>query len=314
MSLVAMTVMSSLIGVIVAVPLSVSSALADNSVSEHASACEAMKLALDGDMENVLREEQQVDPILSLQNPTDEQKRDTIKKMYPLVLHVRALASEAHFYIGNCPSSDPAADAANLAELDRHVAGVEQGFEDMKRQTPPAGQLDDASKASQSGDYTTAVRLYRSLADKGDAIAQTMLGMMYAQGQGVPQDDAQAFLWVRKAADQGFAQAQGMLGHMYAMGRGVPRDDAKAFFWIRKGADKGIDADLFSLGLMYAYGHGVPQDYVQAHMWFALAGSRTEDAEMREHALGERDQVAAKMTNAQIAEAQRLAREWKPTK
>ncbi len=62
-----------------------------------------------------------------------------------------------------------------------------------------------------------------------------------------------------------------------------------------------------SLGFMYEEGHGVPQDYVQAHMWFNLAA-----ADGQASAIEGRDVIAKKMTPEQIAEAQRLAREWKP--
>ena len=58
----------------------------------------------------------------------------------------------------------------------------------------------------------------------------------------------------------------------------------------------------------------MPQDYVQAHMWFNLAASRLPPGTNRDKAVKNRDIVAAKMTPAQIAEAQRLAREWKPKK
>ena len=68
----------------------------------------------------------------------------------------------------------------------------------------------------------------------------------------------------------------------------------------------------FNLGFMYAQGRGVPQDYAQAHMWFSLAASRAPDAAVRGQAVKACDAVAAKMTPAQIAEAQRLASEWKP--
>ena len=67
---------------------------------------------------------------------------------------------------------------------------------------------------------------------------------------------------------------------------------------------------------MYAKGQGVPQDYVQAHMWFNLAAARysASEAEKRERdqAVKDSDLAVSKMTPAQIAEAQRLAREWKP--
>lgn len=84
--------------------------------------------------------------------------------------------------------------------------------------------------------------------------------------------------------------------------------------WFRKAADQGkVDTQIL-LGGMYILGLGVPQDYVQAHLWYnlAAAGSLPEDADHRKMAAAERDKLAAKMTPAQIAEAQRLAREWKP--
>ena len=69
-----------------------------------------------------------------------------------------------------------------------------------------------------------------------------------------------------------------------------------------------------NLGAMYADGQGVPQNYIQAHKWFNLASSRysASEKEKRNRSVRTRDMVAAKMTPAQIAEAQKLAREWKP--
>ena len=66
---------------------------------------------------------------------------------------------------------------------------------------------------------------------------------------------------------------------------------------------------------MYEHGQGVPQDYVSAHMWLNLAAApQATDSAARDQAAKERDMLAAKMTPAQIAEAQRIASEWKPTK
>ena len=62
---------------------------------------------------------------------------------------------------------------------------------------------------------------------------------MYADGRGVPRDDAQAVRWYRKAADQDYPPAQYSLGVMYANGRGVPRDDSHAMTWYRKAAEQG---------------------------------------------------------------------------
>ena len=64
---------------------------------------------------------------------------------------------------------------------------------------------------------------------------------------------------------------------------------------------------------MYDKGLGGPQDYVQAHKWWNLAASRFDasENEYRDQAVRNRDMVASKITPAQIAEAQKLAREWK---
>ncbi len=84
-------------------------------------------------------------------------------------------------------------------------------------------------------------------------------------------------------------------------------DYDEAARWYRRAAEQGHADGQFNLGLKYANGDGVPQDYVQAHMWFSLAG-----AQGRNQAAKNRDIVAKSMTPAQIAEAQKLAREWKP--
>ena len=116
-----------------------------------------------------------------------------------------------------------------------------------------------------------------TLGDRGDAASQYALGTMYAEGKGVKQNDEEALKWFRKAADQGFAPAQD------------------------------------SLGFIYANGNGVPQDYVNAHMWWNLAAAHLNSKGERYLAAYNRDFVSAKMTPDQVAEAQKLAREWKPT-
>jgi TPR repeat protein len=98
---------------------------------------------------------------------------------------------------------------------------------------------------------------------------------------------------------------------MYAHGEGVRQDYAEALRWYHKAAEHGEAAAQFNLGLMYAAGQGAPQDYVQAHMWLNLAASRASGDHQKKYA-HERDLIAGKMTAQQVAEAQRLAREWKP--
>jgi TPR repeat protein len=98
----------------------------------------------------------------------------------------------------------------------------------------------------------------------------------------------------------------------YAIGQGLPKDYTTAATWYRKAAEQGQAKAQFLLGMMYARGQGVPQDYATAHMWFNLSASRATDDRVRGEALKSRDGVAAKVTPDQIAEAQRMAREWKP--
>ena len=85
-----------------------------------------------------------------------------------------------------------------------------------------------AIEAYERGDYATALAGFQNYAEQGNAAAQSNLGVMYANGEGVPEDDAEAVRWYRLAAEQGYAAAQFNLGFMYANGEGVPEDDAEA--------------------------------------------------------------------------------------
>ena len=91
---------------------------------------------------------------------------------------------------------------------------------------PAWAGFDEGVAAYERGDYATALREFRPLADQGDAAAQYNLGIMYSEGRGVQQGDAEAVRWFRKAADQGNADAQHNLGVMYEKGRGVQQGDA----------------------------------------------------------------------------------------
>ncbi len=167
----------------------------------------------------------------------------------------------------------PKAKFAGLALIVALCAGFTLG------PTAPAwAGFDEGVAAAKRGDYATALREWRPLAEQGNANAQFNLGLIYSKGRGVPQDYAEAARWYRRAADQGVAQAQ------------------------------------FTLGFMYSKGRAVPRDYAQAHMWFNLAASIFRPGDDRERAVKNRDIVAKRMTPAQISEAQKAAREWKPKK
>ena len=99
-----------------------------------------------------------------------------------------------------------------------------------------AGPLEDANAANKRGDYATAFRLWRPLAEQGDAKAQYKLGTMYAMGRGPQQDDAEAVKWWRLAAEQGDTEAQYGLGFMHYRGQGVPQDVLLAHMWFNLAA------------------------------------------------------------------------------
>jgi hypothetical protein len=152
---------------------------------------------------------------------------------------------------------------------------------------------------------SSALEDVRSCAEQGDAAAQFYLGFRYAEGEGVPEDDAEAARWYRLAAEQGDEFAQTNLGVMYDNGEGVPEDDAEAVRWFRLAAEQGHAQAQSNLGLMYALGESVPADDVLAYMWFNLAAAQGDEV-----AQDGKDLIEEDMTREQIAEAQRMSREW----
>ena len=154
---------------------------------------------------------------------------------------------------------------------------------------------------------TAQDELNQEHAEQGSSIAQFLLGLSYATGGFCyRQDYFQAIRWYRKAAQQGHSAAQNNLGYMYANGRGVPQSYSDALEWYTKAAEGGFTLAQFNLGRVYAYGRGVKRDYVRAHMWTNLAAIGGD-----ERAVAARTFLASQMSPAQIAEAQRLAREWR---
>lgn len=147
----------------------------------------------------------------------------------------------------------------------------------------------------------------RKSAEDGNVSAQNELGRLYSEGKGVPQDYRQAKQWFEKAAKQGFAAAQVNLGTLYLHGDGAPQSAQMALFWFSQAAEQDNAAGLGKLGLMHEKGRGVLQDFIQAHKWYNLSAARGEES-----AAEAREALAKQMTPAQIAEAQRLAREWRP--
>ena len=180
-----------------------------------------------------------------------------------------------------------------------------------------AQTLDETIAAYERGDYPAALQGFRFYAEQGGlnaAGARLALGAMYGRGQGVSRNHAEAAKWLRRAAKQGYAEVQYLVGAAYAKGEIVTRDDVEAARWYRRAAEQGFPSAQNDLGLMYEQGKGVVQDFVQAHKWFNLAASRfpASEQDRREKTVRNRDRVGARMTPADLAGAQRLAREWRP--
>ncbi|MHC4308020.1 MAG: AAA family ATPase [Planctomycetota bacterium] len=137
-----------------------------------------------------------------------------------------------------------------------------------------AGKYTKGSSFYGQEEYKEAAVWYRKAAEQGHAQAQSNLGIMYSQGQGVEKDYNEAVKWCRKAADQGNEQAQGMLGVMYSKGQGVEQDYKKAVNWYRKAAEQGNGQAQAILGVMYSHGQGVERDTEEAVKWYKKASEQ----------------------------------------
>ena len=163
-------------------------------------------------------------------------------------------------------------------------------------------------------DFALAAELLRRAAVQGDGQAEMLLGYMHLYGEGMRQDNAAAVNWLGRAAARGQPGAQFSIGTMYYNGDGLPQDYASAAKWVGLSAGLGYAQAQTLFGFMHEHGEGVTQDFVKAHKWYNLAASRLSASKrkIREIAARGRARVSALLAEAQLAEAQRLAREWKP--
>ena len=99
--------------------------------------------------------------------------------------------------------------------------------------------FDKGASAYKRGDFETALTVFRPLAENGDAKAQSILGLMYSYGEGVPVDYRESARWYRRAAEQSSSVAQYNLGMFYLEGKGVSQNTDEAIKWLTKSADGG---------------------------------------------------------------------------
>jgi len=213
---------------------------------------------------------------------------------------------------------------------------------------PPAGialgQLPTASAPAMADDKLPATiggPKLRAAAIAGDAAAEFEVASRFADGHGVPANDAAAAHWLELAAKQGLAPAQFRLGGFYEKGVAVsknlavardlyaaaaakgngkamhnlavlyaegingPADYRAAAEWFRKAADRGIADSQYNLAILYARGIGVEQNYAESYKWFALAAAKGDS-----DAAKKRDEVAAHLDTQALVAAKLAVEKW----
>lgn len=207
---------------------------------------------------------------------------------------------------GQPPAQAPASPPSDITAADLHELKTKADLDDATAQTELGMRYVLGKGVPQ--DYAMARQWYEKAAVQGHAWAQSNLGSLYAEGAGAPTDYRKALEWYEKAAAQGDSNAQFKLGALYFFGQGVPVDIATARQWYAKSAAQGNAVAQVNLGALYDFGLGVPQNDMRAYMWYSLAAQRSTDASDT-YAADRRDNIARRMTPAQIAEAQRLAQQ-----
>jgi len=249
----------------------------------------------------------------------------------PVALFLMVLAHEGYIYGESVSAS-------------KEKRSLPQTREQVEQEDPEAQFLRGYNYAKGRGvpqDETQAAKWHKKAAEQGHSGAQYNLGFLYAYGRGVPQDDAQALKWYRKAAEQGHVLAQFTLGRRYETGDRVLQNYTKAAKWYEKAAEQGFLRAKRKIGNMYQHGRGVLQDHEQALKWFRKAAEQGDMGAMSdlafmyaesegmfgnftmvhkwlniaaahgaESSAQQRDRLSPGMTPVQLAEAQKLAREW----
>jgi TPR repeat protein len=245
--------------------------------------------------------------------------------------------ANAQFNLGvNYEHGDGIAQDFNEA-IKWYMKAAEQGFADAQFNL---GQMYLNGKGVPLN-LNEAITWWRKAAEQGMPEAQYNLGCLYEEGKSVPKDEVEATKWYKKAAEQGFADAQFNLGRnysydnegqdyseaikwlkkaeekgsvkaqlligiMYENGQGLPKNLIESAKWFRKAAENGSSLAQTKLAVIYRDGQGVPRDYALSYMWFSFAAAQGEENASRLLPL-----LEPQMSQDQIAEAQRLAREWK---
>jgi TPR repeat protein len=212
-------------------------------------------------------------------------------------------------------------------------------------QAATADELTDALIRYAMHDNPRAIEMLTPLADRGDAVAQTKLGLIYTRGEGVARDDVAALGWLTRAAEQNQSEAQFELGVMYRDGLGTPANGALAMHWFERATERGVPhafnaigemylghqdvaqdyaaalswfhrgaqldnaESLYNIGVRYALGQGVERDETEAYKWFDLAAD-AGIGELRSEAVRARQAIGEGLMPLQVSRAKIGARDW----
>jgi uncharacterized protein len=160
-------------------------------------------------------------------------------------------------------------------------------------------------------------------AERGDRVAAFHVGSLYRDGIGTARDPEKALSWYELGGPHG---GWAMIGEMYDRGDGVPRDPERAASYYRRAAETGEPVSMYRFGCVHAEGRVAAPDGVEGYMWLLLAqkvGERSLTCHVshyscREWAIkdrpGCRARLAAALTPAERAEAERRAAAWLATR
>lgn len=132
-------------------------------------------------------------------------------------------------------------------------------------------------RAFEAGDYNSALKIFKPLADQGDAQSQSSIGWLYDYGLGVPEDNQKAVSWYMKAAEQDDMLARYNLAVIYLNGEGaVQKDHKKAAYFFRLSAQQGHLPAQYNLGIAYYFGLGVKKNGTKSKYWINKVRNSTD--------------------------------------
>ena len=218
--------------------------------------------------------------------------------------------------------------------------------------TQARADFDAGTAAYERADYAAALEEWRPLAQAGDAEAQFAMGLLYVEGSGVEQDDAEALVWFRRAAEQGHASSQFALGQACRYAPEIACEGAETMAWYRRAAEQGLPEAQYALAGAYAASlfsgevevteargeieswlaraaaqgmleaqvslaewHLIPEgapNAREAYFWLTVAAGRLPPGPSRDNLLARRRWAGEQMTGEEIQAAEGRAQNWRP--